>query len=84
MRGLATECGGRLGRASARETASRVGAGAIARCLLKHFGVETFGFTRQILDARTDVIVREENWRVVTAPRDASDTHFPDENVTPR
>lgn len=31
------------GRSSARETAARVAAGAIAKLLLKHFGVEIFG-----------------------------------------
>jgi chorismate synthase len=41
-----------------------VAAGAIAKCLLREaFGVEVFGFVRQILDARTDVAVTEDNWR---------------------
>lgn len=81
---LTTDCRETLERASARETASRVGAGAIARCLLRHFGIETFGFTRQILDARTDVTVREENWQEVRALRDVSDTYCPDEQVSER
>ncbi len=36
------------GRSSARETACRVAAGAVAKKLLKHFGIEVLGFMRQI------------------------------------
>lgn len=82
---LTTDCRETLERASARETASRTAAGAIARCLLREaFGVETFGFVRQILDARTDVAVTAENWRGLVAARDASDTYTLDEGTTER
>lgn len=81
---LTTDCRETLERASARETASRVAAGAIARCLLRPFGIEAFGFVRQILDARTDVQVTEANWRELIARRDASETYCPDEAVTQR
>lgn len=37
-----------LERASARETATRVGLAAIARQLLEHFGIEVFGFVREL------------------------------------
>jgi chorismate synthase len=37
-----------LERASARETAARVALGALARQLLEHFGVEVFGFVREL------------------------------------
>lgn len=79
---LATDCRETLERASARETASRVGAGAIARCLLAEFGIEVFGFVRQIEHARTEVEVTEENWRSLVAVRDASDTYTLDEATT--
>jgi len=36
------------GRSSARETASRVVAGAIARLFLKHYGVELFAYVSQV------------------------------------
>ncbi|MEM7754274.1 MAG: chorismate synthase, partial [Planctomycetota bacterium] len=80
---LTIDCRETLERASARETASRTAAGAIARCLLREvFGVEVFGFVRQILDARTDVAVTEDNWRSLIAARDASDTYTLDEATT--
>jgi chorismate synthase len=41
---LTTDCRETLERASARETAARVAAGALARCLLRHFDIEVFGF----------------------------------------
>lgn len=81
---LTTDCRETLERASARETASRVAAGAVARCLLRELGIETFGFVRSILDARTEVDVREANWRNLVAVRDASETYCPDPAVTQR
>src|SRR3954470_5150174 len=45
---LTTDCRETLGRASARETAARVAAGGVARCLLKAFGIEIFGFVRAV------------------------------------
>lgn len=79
---LTTDCRETLERASARETASRVAAGAVARCLLRQFGIEAFGFVRSILNAATDVVVTEDNWRSLVGVRDASDTYCPDDAVT--
>lgn len=80
---LTTDCRETLERASARETASRTSAGAVAKCLLREaFGVEVFGFVRQILDARTPVEVTPENWPSLLATRDASDTYTLDEATT--
>ena len=45
---LTTDCRETLERASARETAARVAAGALARCLLRQFGIEVFGFVRSV------------------------------------
>src|SRR5262245_1389161 len=45
---LTTDCRETLERASARETAARTAAGALARCMLREFGVEAFGFVRSI------------------------------------
>jgi chorismate synthase len=39
---------GVLERASARETAARVAAGALARQLLSHFGIDVFGYVVQV------------------------------------
>ncbi len=82
---LTIDCRETLERASARETASRVAAGAIARCLLRDVcGIEVFGFVRQILDARTNVAVSPDNWRSLIPVRDASDTYTLDEATTQR
>jgi chorismate synthase len=45
---LTTDCRETLERASARETASRVAAGALSRCLLREFGIEVFGYVLSI------------------------------------
>jgi chorismate synthase len=81
---LTTDCRETLERASARETASRVAAGAVARCLLRQLGIETFGFVRSILSAETAVEVTEDNWHSLVAARDASETYCPDAEVTVR
>ena len=81
---LTTDCRETLERASARETASRVAAGAVARCLLRQLGIETFGFVRSILSAETAVEVTEDNWRSLVASREASETYCPDAEVTVR
>lgn len=81
---LTTDCRETLERASARETASRVAAGAAARCLLRAFDIEVFGFVRSILDAETKVDVSESNWHDLKSLRDASETYCPDAAVTER
>jgi chorismate synthase len=43
-----------LERASARETAARVAAGAVARALLAHFGVDVWSFTAEVGGAAMD------------------------------
>jgi len=81
---LTDDCRATLERASARETASRVAAGAAARCMLDQLGIEVLGFVRQILDARTDVSVTDDNRAQIRAARDASDTYCPDPEATER
>src|SRR5436305_4058386 len=49
---LTTDCRETLERASARETAARVAAGALTRCLLREFGIEVFGFVRAVGSSR--------------------------------
>jgi len=84
LKWLTTDCRETLERASARETASRVAAGAVARCLLREFAIEVFGFTRSVLNAATDVVVTESNWREFKAARDASETYCPDAAASER
>src|SRR6185295_14626503 len=73
-----------LERASARETAARTAAGALARCLLRQFGIDSFGFVRAIGGAATEFSVTPQNWQGLRSARDASETYSPDPAVTPR
>jgi len=75
---LTTDCRETLERASARETAARVAAGALARCLLKLFGIEVFGFVRAVGPAVGQFAVTSDNWRSLLAARDQSDVYCPD------
>ena len=79
---LTDDCRDTLERASARETAARTAGGAVARCMLRHFGIEVFGFVRGLLDADTDVQVDASNVDALRALRDASDVYCPDEAVS--
>jgi len=76
---LDPDCRNVLERASARETAARVACGALARCLLRAFSIEVFGFVRGMLDAITSVEVTEQNWERLRTVRDASEVACPDE-----
>jgi chorismate synthase len=76
---LTTDCRETLERASARETAARVAAGALSRCLLKPFSIEAFGFVRAVGPATGDFDVTADNWRDMLARRDANDLYCPDE-----
>jgi chorismate synthase len=75
---LTTDCRETLERASARETAARVAAGALSRCFLREFGIEVFGFVRLVGQAEAKVTVTPENWRELLKNRDASEVYCPD------
>src|SRR5687767_2947589 len=75
---LTTDCRETLERASARETAARVAAGALARCLLREFGIEVFGFVRAVGPATARVAVNARNWREMLKAREESDVYCPD------
>jgi chorismate synthase len=75
---LTTDCRETLERASARETAARVAAGALARCFLREFGIEVFGFVRSVGEATASVQVTESNWRELVKLRDESEVYCPD------
>ena len=81
---LTTDCRETLERASARETAARVTAGAMARCLLREFGIEVFGFVRGALDAVSDVSPDPDNWQALRELRDGSEVYVPDPEVDER
>src|SRR5436190_15009231 len=75
---LTTDCRETLERASARETAARVAAGALSRCLLKEFGIDIFGFVRTVGEATAKAEVTEQDWRELLKARDASEVYTPD------
>ena len=79
---LTTDCRETLERASARETAARVAAGALARCLLREFGIEVFGFVRTVGPATAEVKVTAQNWRDMLKARDESELYCPDAGAT--
>ncbi|HEV2294053.1 MAG TPA: chorismate synthase [Tepidisphaeraceae bacterium] len=76
---LTTDCRETLERASARETAARVAAGGVSRCLLKELGIEVFGFVRAVGPATSTTQVTPDNWRDLLKNRDASDVYALDE-----
>ncbi len=75
---LTTDCRETLERASARETAARVAAGSLARCLLRAFEIDVFGFVRTVGEATAAVDVTADNWRELAALRDGSEVYCPD------
>ncbi|MFO0827932.1 MAG: chorismate synthase [Phycisphaerales bacterium] len=79
---LTDDCRETLERASARETAARVAAGALARVFLRSFGIEVFGFVRSTLDVETSVEPTAANWRSLRTIRDASEVYCPDERAS--
>jgi chorismate synthase len=79
---LTTDCRDALERASARETAARTAAGAVARCLLGAFGITAFGFVRGVQDAVTDLEPEERDLDRLIAARDASEVYCPDPTVS--
>ncbi len=77
LKWLTTDCRETLERASARETAARVAAGALTRNLLNEFGIEVVGYVVRILDVEANVpdgVTLDE----LRAARDANDAYCPD------
>jgi chorismate synthase len=84
LKWLTNDCRETLERASARETAARTAGCALAGCLLRAIGVESFGFTRSIGPVATEASPTPDNWRELRSARDASDTYCPDPGATER
>ncbi|MFM9956700.1 MAG: chorismate synthase [Phycisphaerales bacterium] len=81
---LTTDCRDTLERASARETAARVACGALARCLLREFGIAAFAFVRSVGTASTEFVPTDATWRAAKDARDASDVACPDAEASER
>jgi chorismate synthase len=77
LKWLTTDCREILERASARETAARVAAGAVARCLLREFEIDVVGFVVSIGSAVAQDIDTSDIARL-RAARDASEVYCPD------
>lgn len=77
MKWLTTDCRETLERASARETAARVAAGALARGLLHEFGIDVVGFVVGIGGAVAQVAGDLDAASLRTA-RDANEAYCPD------
>jgi chorismate synthase len=84
LKWLSTDCRNTLERASARETAARTAAGALARLLLREFDIETFGFVVGMLDAVASIAVGEENLHELIVGRQASEVYCPDQQISAR
>lgn len=74
---LTTDCRETLERASARETAGRVAAGALVKCLLSEFGIESVGFVREIGGVRA-TIDDHAPADAIRAVRDSNEAYTPD------
>jgi chorismate synthase len=78
---LTADCRSTLERASARETAARVAAGAVARSVLDAFGIRVFGFVRGAIDAWSSCEITADNLDALVTARDASEVYCPDPTV---
>jgi chorismate synthase len=80
MKWLTADCRNTLERASARETAARVAAGALAKCLLAEFGVTCVGFVVAVGAVQANVPA-EMSPEQLRAARDANEVCTPDAGV---
>jgi chorismate synthase len=62
------------GRSSARETAARVAAGAVAKLVLKHFGIDCFAYVSQVGDFKLQKTYKELDMSLI----DSNDVRCPD------
>ena len=78
---LTTDSRSVLERASARETAGRVAAGAVAKCFLRRFGIVVVGFVQQIGKTRCHIEPLIDLNRL-QFERDESEVYCPDARAT--
>ncbi len=83
LKWLTTDCRATLERASARETASRVAAGALTRCLLREFYIEVIGYVVRIRDVAASAIPDPDLGELRKA-RDANEVYCPDASAAER
>ena len=83
LKWLTTDCRETLERASARETAARVAAGALTRSLLREFGIEVIAFVVRIFDVKA-AVDRDLELSDLRQLRDANETYCPDQAAAER
>jgi len=77
LKWLTTDCRETLERASARETAARVAAGAVARCLLNEFAIDVVGYVVRIGEVAAEVNY-DATVEALRKARDANEAYCPD------
>ncbi|HUU94604.1 MAG TPA: chorismate synthase [Phycisphaerae bacterium] len=80
LKWLTSDCRNALERASARETAARVAAGALAKSLLREFDVQCVGFVVELGGIRANVADDASADQLIAA-RDANELYTPDASV---
>ncbi len=83
LKWLTTDCRNALERASARETAPRVAAGAMMKCLLDTFDIHAVGYVVEI-GGEVAQFDRSESLAALRRKRDANEAYCPDENAAKR
>lgn len=83
LKWLTTDCRETLERASARETAARVAAGALTRSLLKEFGIDVAGYVVSIYDVIATVS-DGLSLNELRALRDSNEAYCPDATAADR
>lgn len=83
LKWLTTDCRNTLERASARETAARVAAGALSKCLLREFAIEVVGYVTQVgtIEAKFD---RNITLTDLSTARDANEVYTLDAAAAPK
>ncbi len=83
LKWLTTNCRETLERASARETAARVAAGALARSPLGEFGIAVLGYVVQVRDVQA-AVGPGQSLAELRRGRDANDVYCPDAGAAAR
>ncbi len=83
LKWLTTDCRNTLERASARETAARVAAGALSKCLLREFAIEVVGYVTQIgtVEAKFDGNLALAD---LSTARNTNEAYTPDAAIAPK
>ncbi|MBI4717082.1 MAG: chorismate synthase [Planctomycetes bacterium] len=77
LKWLSNDCRETLERASARETAARVAAGALAKCVLREFAVDVVGYVVRVFDVEA-MVAPSATIAELRAARDANELYCPD------